>query len=140
MIDPANWPLDDQPPGSIRLLRQPIPLMTYSEEMINYGTRWGTHTSINLQGQLTGRNYNELMNLEDQLVSKFSDDFRDFVIIEDGEGIVFSRPTCKVESIDFEEGTHAQIANYNIKLSSFTLPQSIVAIPFYSSIKLPFFI
>ncbi|MAG59186.1 hypothetical protein CMO96_00115 [Candidatus Woesebacteria bacterium] len=86
--------------------------------MINYGTRWGSHTSISLEGQLTGRNYKELMNLEDQLISRFSQDFKNFIIVEDSQ-VIFRRNQCKVESIDFEEGTHARLANYSVKLSSF---------------------
>ena len=104
--------------GSVVALKQPVPLMSYNEEMVNFGSRWGSHTSITLEGQLTGRNYNELMNLEDQLVSKFSQDFKNFVIIED-DALVFEREQCKIESISFDEGTHAGLANYNIKLSSF---------------------
>jgi len=101
--------------------KEPIPLVSKNEEIINYGDRWGQITKISLQGQLTGvcpNDFNQLISGQKNLISGFSRDFKPFTISENGKTI-FTSDTCAVRSINFDQSKYVKILNYTIELDCY---------------------
>ena len=68
----------------------PTPFVSWGQENIEYGSRWGATTSLSLLGQITGRcdDYNDLINKQNRLLSGFSQDFHSLSIIEDNTTMI----------------------------------------------------
>lgn len=101
--------------------KEPIPLVSKNEEIINYGDRWGQITKISLQGQLTGvcpNDFNQLISGQKNLISGFSRDFKPLTISENGKTI-FTSDTCTVRSINFDQSKYVKILNYTIELDCY---------------------
>lgn len=101
--------------------KEPIPLVSKNEEIINYGDRWGQITKISLQGQLTGacpNDFNQLISGQNNLISGFSRDFKPFTISENGRTI-FTSDTCTVRSINFDQSKYVKMLNYTIELDCY---------------------
>jgi hypothetical protein len=101
--------------------KEPIPLVSKNEEMINYGDRWGQITKISLQGQLTGvcpNDFNQLISGQNNLISGFSRDFKPFTISENCKTI-FTSDTCTVRSINFDQSKYVKMLNYTIELDCY---------------------
>lgn len=101
--------------------KEPIPLVSKNEEIINYGDRWGQITKISLQGQLTGvcpNDFNQLISGQSNLISGFSRDFKPFTISENGKTI-FTSDTCTVRSINFDQSKYVKMLNYTIELDCY---------------------
>jgi hypothetical protein len=101
--------------------KEPIPLVSKNEEIINYGDRWGQITKISLQGQLTGvcpNDFNQLISGQNNLISGFSRDFKPFTISENGKTI-FTSDTCTVRSINFDQSKYVKMLNYTIELDCY---------------------
>lgn len=97
---------------------QPVPFFGLSQDMITHGKRHGQRSNISLEGQLTGNNHNSIMNDIESLVLKFSENFKDLKITEEGSDVLtFSN--CKVESINFSDSTLSQLVEYSISLSCY---------------------
>ena len=101
--------------------KEPIPLVSKNEEIINYGDRWGQITKISLQGQLTGvcpNDFYQLISGQNNLISGFSRDFKPFTISENGKTI-FTSDTCTVRSINFDQSKYVKMLNYTIELDCY---------------------
>jgi len=101
--------------------KEPIPLVSKNEEIINYGDRWGQITKISLQGQLTGvcpNDFNQLISGQRNLISGFSRDFKPLTISENGKTI-FTSDTCTVRSINFDQSKYVKMLNYTIELDCY---------------------
>ena len=101
--------------------KEPIPLVSKNEEIINYGDRWGQITKISLQGQLTGvcpNDFNQLISGQKNLISGFSRDFKPLTISENGKTI-FTSDTCTVRSINFDQSKYVKMLNYTIELDCY---------------------
>ena len=100
-------------------LSQPTPFVTISNEMITHGgKRWGQKKSIQLAGQLTGEHMNKIVTEINSLASVFGNNFQDLKIYEEGS-LLQTFSNCKVESINFDKGTYAQIVDYSVSLSCY---------------------
>ena len=115
---------------------QPTPYVSVAQESIHYGERWGEIQKITLNGQLTAGglenrgvvgSYDEMLDLEDQLIKNFHAQYQPLVIIEPWEDqngvlnqtVLLSKDNCKVESINFAQSKHVGIVDYTIELSSY---------------------
>jgi hypothetical protein len=101
--------------------KEPIPLVSKNEEIINYGDRWGQITKISLQGQLTGvcpNDFYQLISGQNNLISGFSRDFKPFTISENGKTI-FTSDTCTIRSINFDQSKYVKMLNYTIELDCY---------------------
>lgn len=99
----------------------PIPFVSKSQEIINYGDRWGQITKISLQGQLTGAcpdDFNVLFTGQNNLISGFSRDFKKLSIKEDGKTL-FEADSCIVRSINFDSSKYVRLLNYSIDLDCY---------------------
>ena len=97
---------------------QPVPLLGLSQEMITHGAgRHGQKSSISLDGQIISGPATHLNDVSN-LALKFSENFKDLKVTEDGVDILtFSN--CKIESISFSESTLSQLTEYSISLSCY---------------------
>lgn len=100
---------------------EPVPFVSRSQEIINYGDRWGEITKITLQGQLTGvcpNDFGQLITGQRNLISGFSRDFRPLRISENNKDI-FRADTCAVRSINFEQSPYVKLLNYTIEIDCY---------------------
>jgi len=103
--------------------KDPIPLVSKNQEIINYGDRWGQITKITLQGQLTGMggcpdNFASLISGQNNLISGFSRDFKKLSIIEDNKTL-FEADACIIRNINFEESKYVKMLGYTIELDCY---------------------
>lgn len=99
----------------------PIPFVTKSQEIINYGDRWGQITKITLEGQLTGtcpNDFGQLITGQNNIVSGFSRDFKTLNIIEDGKNL-FKGDSCIVRNINFDQSKYVKMLGYSIELDCY---------------------
>ena len=98
----------------------PTPYVSRSQNMLEYGNRWGQGTSYTLNGQITGNNFDDLINKQNILLSGFSRDFKSLDITEDGESIAgFPTKECKINSINFDGNKYASILDYSISIDAY---------------------
>ena len=86
------------------------PFVGISDEMINYGQRWGVAQRITLDGMITGSQcgtggYLDLLNKQTHIFNNFSSDFKTLEI-KDKNATVFSGKYIKVNSVDFEKSPY----------------------------------
>lgn len=103
--------------------KDPIPLVSKNQEIINYGDRWGQITKVTLQGQLTGAggcpdNFASLINGQNNLISGFSRDFKKLSIIEDSKTL-FEADACIIRNINFEQSRYVKMLGYTIELDCY---------------------
>jgi len=99
----------------------PIPFVTKSQEVINYGDRWGQITKITLEGQLTGtcpNDFGQLITGQNNLISGFSKDFKILNIVEDGKNL-FKGDSCIVRNINFDQSKYVKMLGYTIELDCY---------------------
>jgi len=103
------------------IFNEPVPFVSKSQEIINYGDRWGEITKITLEGQLTGacpNDFGQLITGQANLISGFSRDFKKFIISENNKTI-FESDTSTVRSINFEQSPYVKLLNYTIELDCY---------------------
>lgn len=105
----------------------PTPLVSYNHQFIDYGSRWGNVTQIDLNGFLTGLPIGGTGSVRD-LASVFSGQFGKLDVIETGVGTIYSWSNVVVDEISFGnnkfyEGT---MAPYSVKMRSYNVPSGIV--------------
>tara|TARA_Y100001973_G_C5192060_1_gene331625 strand:- start:406 stop:2205 length:1800 start_codon:yes stop_codon:yes gene_type:complete len=96
---------------------QPMPFLTVSNEMIHTSKRLGQVSNIKLEGQLTGANFTDCVNALESVANSFTESFKTLSLEDDGSTFVWNN--CKVESLNFDQGTYAQLIDYSIDLSSY---------------------
>ena len=96
------------------------PYVSRTQTPIYYGVRSGQITQIDLNGQITGSNYDALISAQTKLISGFSKDFQS-LSLRDGSTAVEGFPisNCIVDSIDFSEGEYNQLLDYSISLRAY---------------------
>jgi hypothetical protein len=60
----------------------PTPYVSRTQEMLEYGNRWGQGTSYTLNGQVTGYDFGDLINKQNILLSGFARDYKSLDITE----------------------------------------------------------
>ena len=95
----------------------PTPFVSWGQENIEYGSRWGATTSLSLIGQITGRcdDYNDLINKQNKLLSGFSQDFHSLSIIEDNT-TMYDKPYAIIRGINFEQSNYVGIIPFTIDI------------------------
>ena len=96
------------------------PYVSRTQTPIYYGVRSGQITQIDLNGQITGANYNALITAQNKLVSGFSKDFQS-LNLRDGSTSVEGFPisNCIVDSINFSDSQYNQLLDYSISLRAY---------------------
>jgi hypothetical protein len=99
----------------------PTPFVGISDQMINYGQRWGVAKNITLNGMITGSacvsgGYLSLLNSQTGIVGAFSQDFKPLVI-QDGNTIALSGNYIRVNSLDFDKSPYFSTLNFKIDLT-----------------------
>jgi len=95
---------------------QPTPFLSSQENFLKYGENFGSEESYSLNGQLTGRDFNDLRSEQLKLISGFSKDFGIFIVkdFKPYEAEVMVRSGVKIDSIDFGQSKYNKIIDYNI--------------------------
>lgn len=96
------------------------PYVSRAQTPIYYGVRSGQITQIDLNGQITGSNYDALISAQTKLISGFSKDFQS-LSLRDGSALVEGFPisNCIVDNINFSEGQYNQLLDYSITLRAY---------------------
>lgn len=96
------------------------PYVSRTQTPIYYGVRSGQITQIDLNGQITGSNYDALISAQTKLISGFSKDFQS-LSLRDGSAVVEGFPisNCIVDNINFSEGQYNQLLGYSITLRAY---------------------
>jgi hypothetical protein len=99
----------------------PEPLVSRSDAVIYTAKKIGQTTSFTLEGNITGTNENDLFGSliqnQNNLLSGFRKDFKNFKIVEDGE--VLYDNLVKVDSISFGESKYSLIVPFTISLTAY---------------------
>lgn len=100
----------------------PTPFVAVSDEMINYGSRWGVTQNISLNGSITGscsNTFGDLLSKQSGLFSNFAQDFKNLQIYQDNQ-VIFSGTYAKVNNISFDQSTYAYgLMGFKIDLITF---------------------
>lgn len=94
------------------------PLFTRSEELIRFANEYIKKQIFILSGQIDAsgcRTLQENYDLTKQLILKFSENFKNFQIIENS--VMFSSDTAFVESIEFPESLFIGLIPFQIRIS-----------------------
>ena len=98
-------------------LPTPIPYVSVNNEIIRYGSRFGSVNKITLNGQITGKDFAALAAAQSALVNVFSTSYKTLSIDEAGASAVFSG--CSFESISFDSSRYSRMVPYTIELLSY---------------------
>ena len=100
---------------------QPTPFLSSQENFLKYGENFGSEESYSLNGQLTGRDFNDLRSEQLKLISGFSKDFGIFIVkdFKPYEAEVMVRSGVKIDSIDFGQSKYNKIIDYNINFTAY---------------------
>jgi len=100
---------------------QPTPFLSSQENFLKYGENFGSEESYSLNGQLTGRDFNDLRSEQLKLISGFSKDFGIFIVkdFKPYEAEVMVRSGVKIDSIDFGQSKYNKIIDYNISFTAY---------------------
>ena len=98
-------------------LPTPIPYVSVNNEIIRYGSRFGSVNKITLNGQITGKDFAALADAQSALVNVFSTSYKTLSIDEAGASAVFSG--CSLESISFDSSRYVGVVPYTIELLSY---------------------
>ena len=103
----------------------PVPYVSREQQMIDAGKRWTQQTNISLDGQITGYNFNNLIDKQDALISGFARDFKSLDLQETGaDGAYYSLDgfpltNCKINNISFEGDKYTNLLGYSISISAY---------------------
>lgn len=121
----------------------PTPYLSLSDEVINYGNRWGLAHRITLNGVITGADYSALYTARTGLIDIFSSSYKTLTVYEGpddstgylpidgtngsagsaGYGAVYSGAYsfsgCSVENITFDNSPYNKIVPYTVELLSY---------------------
>jgi hypothetical protein len=99
----------------------PTPFFTFSEEFVDFNTKWNQVTTINLAGQLTGKylgplSYSSLNDSVTKLFSGFSGNYGSLKI-NDGATNIFTADKVVINSINIDESLWYGILPFNIDIT-----------------------
>lgn len=102
----------------------PTPYLSLSNEVVNYGNRWGLANKITLNGVITGLNFNALYTAQTGLVDIFSSSYQTLEVNEGGDGSsvftgAYSFSGCSVDRISFDQAGYNKIVGYSVELLSY---------------------
>lgn len=121
----------------------PTPYLSLSDEVINYGNRWGIAQRITLNGFITGIDYSALYTAQTGLVDIFSNSYKTLVVYEGPDGATgyagsngsagsagsggssalysgaYSFSGCSVERIAFDNSPYNKVVPYTVELLSY---------------------
>lgn len=103
------------------------PYLSRTQNSIYHGRRSGQITEITLDGQLTGKTFNDLVAAQNKLVSGFSKDFQSLNVREKATSEAtqltsiqgFPVSNCIVDSISFSDGGYTSILGYSVALRGY---------------------
>lgn len=99
----------------------PTPSVERNSEIISFGENRGVKEIATLIGSVYQSDvdncdyFNNLINLRDELLNFFSDDFNSLEIKENGQQI-FKRDFCKINGINFENSEYKKVLNFKIEI------------------------
>lgn len=121
----------------------PTPYLSLSDEVINYGNRWGIAQRITLNGFITGIDYSALYTAQTGLVDIFSSSYKTLIVYEGPDGATgyagsngsagsagsggssalysgaYSFSGCSVERIAFDNSPYNKVVPYTVELLSY---------------------
>lgn len=102
----------------------PTPYVSLSDQVLNYGDKWGLTQNIVLNGQITGCSYEDLYDAQTGLVGVFENSYKTLEIYEgaddqNNESEVFSFSGCSVNDISFDQASYNSVVNYSVSLTSY---------------------
>lgn len=102
----------------------PTPYVSLSNDVINYGDRWGISNRIILNGVITGSNFNALYTAQTGLVDIFASSYKTLDVNEGGDGSTsftgaYSFSGCSVERISFDQAGYNKVVGYSVELISY---------------------
>lgn len=98
---------------------QPTPFVGKTDSFIKYPEQWGIRSTFELNGQLTGCQFADLINAQNNLINIFNKDFQSFQIIEDGNLIVDKPYSIIKGGISFKGSAYNYILDYSISLDCY---------------------
>lgn len=112
------------------IVLSPTPLVQQSYEFIDYGSRWGNITQIELNGNITGFTGN-VTSIQSGFAGKFTGQFGTLEVLE-GTTSIYKWPNVIIDEVLFPPnhlyiGTNpASIAPYSVKMKSINVPSGVV--------------
>lgn len=99
----------------------PTPFVGKSDSMVRLHDRWAVTSNITLDGLVTGNCPNDfeyLYNQQQELLRRFSSDFKSLSITENGQQI-YSAPYCWIDNISFPSDKYVRAVPYIISINCF---------------------
>jgi hypothetical protein len=98
-----------------------VPLVSISNDYIDFGTKWNQVTNITLEGQLTGKflgsnSYNLLAEAAQKLHENFNENYKTLLITENGSGL-YTGASAVINSINIEQSSWYGILPYSIDIT-----------------------
>jgi hypothetical protein len=105
----------------------PTPLVSQSQQFLDYPQRWGTVTQIELNGYLTGLSSSVGSGISG-FTSNFLSQFSTLTVGEVGGATLYSWSNVIVDEISFSNNHFAEgaMVPYSMKLRSFNVPSGVV--------------
>jgi hypothetical protein len=122
----------------------PTPYLSLSDEVINYGNRWGIAHRITLNGVITGVDYSALYTAQTGLVDIFASSYKTLIVYEGPDGATgyyggtngsagsagsagssalysgaYSFSGCSVERVVFDNAPYNKVVPYTVELVSY---------------------
>ena len=121
----------------------PTPYLSLTDEVVNYGNRWGIAYRITLNGAITGADYSSLYTAQTGLVDIFSSSYKTLIVYEGPDGATgyvgtngsagsagsagssalyseaYSFSGCSVERISFDNAPYNKVVPYSVELLSY---------------------
>lgn len=99
----------------------PTPFFSFSEDFIDFGTKWNQVTNLNLEGQLTGQflgslSYRYLNSSVKKLFSGFNQNYGSLKIKE-GANTIFNADQVVINAINIEESAWYGVLPFNIDMT-----------------------
>jgi hypothetical protein len=99
----------------------PIPFVTFSQDFIDFNTKWNQVTRLTLEGQLTGKylgsNSNSYLNQNSKiLINRLSNNYKKLEIIQNSN-VLFTNDYCIIENINFDQSSWYGVLPYSIDIT-----------------------
>lgn len=105
----------------------PTPLVSYSQQFLDYPARWGLVTQIELNGYVTGLTSSVGSGISG-FTSNFISQFGTLTVSEVGGATLYSWPNVNIDEINFANNHFAEgaMAPYSMRLRSFNVPSGVI--------------
>lgn len=104
--------------GKIIASGQPVPLVGRADEMLQYGERWASQSTVTLQGILTGCTYGAIIHAQSGLISDFAKDFQSLKIVQDG-ATIYEKKFAWIENVRFGDSKYVGALPYTVTLKCY---------------------